>query len=123
MEFGSRVVSDMVNPRKKPKFLRVSARAYKRLGKRWRRARGMHAKLRRHEKSKGKMPSVGYGAPKELRYLHPSGFREVLIYNINDLEKIDAKNEAIKIAHTVGRKKRKEIIKKAEELKIKVLNP
>jgi large subunit ribosomal protein L32e len=113
----------MVNPRKKPKFLRPGARAYKKLGLKWRRGQGMHGKLRRHEKSKGKMPSPGYGAPKELRYLHPSGLKEVLVFNFNDLQKIDQKTEAVKIAHTVGKKKRTELLKKAEELKIKVLNP
>lgn len=114
---------DMTNPRKKPKFLRSGAVAYKRLGSKWRRPRGMHGKLRRHEKSKGKMPSPGYGSPKELRYLHPSGFKEVLVSNFNDLQKIDSKIEAVKISHAVGKKKRTEILKKAEELKIKVLNP
>lgn len=113
----------MVNPRKKPKFLRPGAIAYKRLGRKWRRPRGMHAKLRRHEKSKGKMPSPGYGAPKELRYLHPSGLKEVLVSNVNDLQKIDPKTEAVRIAHIVGKKKRTQLLKKAEELKIKVLNP
>jgi len=113
----------MVNPRKKPKFLRPGAIAYKRLGLKWRRPRGMHAKLRRHEKSKGKMPSPGFGAPKKLRHLHPSGLREVLVLNINDLQKINPKIEAARIAHTIGKKKRSEVLKKAEELKIKVLNP
>jgi large subunit ribosomal protein L32e len=113
----------MVNPRKKPKFLRPGARAYKKLGLKWRRVRGMHGKLRRHEKSKGKMPSPGYGAPKKLKYLHPSGLKEVLVFNANDLQKIDAKTEAARIAHAVGKKKRTELLKKAEELKIKVLNP
>lgn len=113
----------MVNPRKKPKFLRQGSKAYKRLGEKWRRARGMHSKLRRKEKSKGKMPSPGYGAPKDLRFLHPSGFKEVLICNVKDLEKIDKEKEVVKIVHTVGKKKRQEILKKAEELKLKVLNP
>lgn len=112
-----------LNPRKKPKFIRQSALAYKRLGMKWRRPRGRQSKLRIRLKSKGKIPSPSYGAPRELRYLHPSGFREVLVYNINDLQKINAKEEAMKIAHTVGKKKRQEILKKAEELKIKVLNP
>lgn len=116
-------MSKMVNPRKKPRFLRQSAKAYKRLGEKWRRPRGMHSKLRRKEKSKGKMPSPGYGAPKSLRYLHPSGYKEVLIHNVKELEKVNPEKEAIKIAHTIGRKKREEILKKAEELKIKVLNP
>ena len=113
----------MVNPRKKPKFLRQGAIAYKRLGKRWKKPRGIHSKVRRHEKGKAKLPSPSYGAPRKLRHLHPSGFREVLVHNIKDLEKIDSKKEAVKIASSVGKKKRSDILKKAEEKKIKVLNP
>jgi len=105
------------------KFLRQSAKAYKRLGKKWRRPRGMHSKLRRHEKSKGKMPSPSYGRKVEFRGLHPSGFKEVLVYNPNDLLRVNTQKEAVRIAHAVGKKKRNEILKKAEELKIKVLNP
>ena len=112
-----------MNPRKKPKFLRQSSHAYKRLSKGWRKPTGLHSKLKRREKGKGFLPSPGYGAPKELKGLHPSGFREILVYSIKDLEKIDSKKEAVKIAHTVGKKKRSGLIKKAEELKIKVLNP
>ncbi|MEM5801966.1 MAG: 50S ribosomal protein L32e [Candidatus Aenigmatarchaeota archaeon] len=112
----------MVNPRKKPEFKRWLSQTYKRLKSSWRRPRGIHSKIRIKEKSKIKMPSIGYRAPKNLRYLHPSGFREVLVRNLKDLEKINPEKEAIKIAHTVGKKKRAEILKKAEELKIKVLN-
>jgi large subunit ribosomal protein L32e len=83
----------------------------------------MHGKIRRRERGKGRMPSVGYGAPRELRYLHPSGLKEVLIFNLNGLGEIDKKNEAARISHSIGEKKRKEILKKAEELKVKVLNP
>jgi large subunit ribosomal protein L32e len=112
-----------MNPRKKPKFKRWMSQAYKRVKESWRRPRGIHSKVRIRKKGKIKMPSVGYGAPKELRFLHPSGLKEVLISNLKDLEKVDPKTQAIRIAHTVGEKKRKEIIKKAEELKIKILNP
>ncbi|MEM5853284.1 MAG: 50S ribosomal protein L32e [Candidatus Aenigmatarchaeota archaeon] len=113
----------MVNPRKKPEFKRWLSQFYKRLNESWRRPRGMHSKIRKRKKSKIKMPNIGYGAPKNLRYLHPSGLMEVLVYNVKDLEKIDPSKQAIKIAHTVGKKKRQEILKKAEEMKIKVLNP
>jgi large subunit ribosomal protein L32e len=112
-----------MNPRKKPKFRRWMSQAYKRVKESWRRPRGIHSKVRIRKKGKIKMPSVGYGAPKELRFLHPSGLKEVLISNLKDLEKVDPKTQAIRIAHTVGEKKRKEIIKKAEEMKIKILNP
>ncbi len=112
-----------MNPRKKPKFKRWMSQAYKRIKEAWRRPKGLHSKLRKRIKSKGKIPSPGYGAPKNLKYLHPSGFKEILVHNVKELERIDPKKEAARIAHTVGKKKRKEILKKAEELKIKVLNP
>jgi len=113
----------MVNPRKKPKFRRWLSHELKRIDKSWRRPRGMHSKIREHEKSKFRIPNKGFGAPKELRGLHPSGFKEILVSNVNDLERVDPKIQAVKIAHAVGKKKRVEILKKAEELKIKVLNP
>jgi len=111
-----------MNPRKKPAFNRYGANA-KRVGKSWRRPRGRDNKMRKGEKAKGKRPSIGYGAPKETRFLHPSGFREVLIANVNELKKIDPIKEAVRISSKVGKKKKIEIINKAKELEIKVLNP
>ena len=112
-----------MNPRKKPEFIRWMSQAYRRIKESWRRPRGLHSKVRLKLKSKLKMPSIGYRAPKHLRYLHPSGFEEVLVHNPKELEKIDPKKQAVRIASTVGKKKRKELIKKAEEMGIKVLNP
>jgi len=109
--------------RKKPYFLRQGGKNLKRLGEKWRKPRGMHSKLRRHKKAKGFLPQPGYGSPKDLKYLHPSGFEEVPVFNIKDLEKINPSKQACRIASTVGKKKRLEIMKKTEELKIKVLNP
>lgn len=113
----------MVNPRTKPKFMRWMSQSYKRLKSSWRRSRGIHSKIREKRKGKQPMPSVGYGAPKKLRYLHPSGFKEVRVWNVEDLEKINPKKEAVRIAANVGKKKKKELLKRAEELKLKVLNP
>jgi len=113
----------MVNPRKKPKFLKQGAKYLKRVKKRWRMPAGRHSKLKVKEKSKGSMPTVGYRAPKSSRYLHPSGFREVLIQNLNDLERIDKEKEAGRISHSIGKKKKELILEKAKELKIKILNP
>jgi large subunit ribosomal protein L32e len=112
-----------MNPRKKPDFKRWLSQSLKRIKPSWRKPRGMRSKIRMRKKGKFKMPSVGYGAPRHLRFLHPSGFKEVLVSSLKDLEKVDPKTEAIKIAHTVGKKKRQEILKRAEELKIKILNP
>ena len=112
-----------MNPRKKPKFRRHMHEAYKRIGTSWRKPRGIQSKVKIKQKSRPRMPNVGYGAPKELRYLHPSGYNEILIHNAEELLKLDKSKEAARIAHTVGNKKRSEVLKKAEELKIKVLNP
>jgi len=113
----------MVNPRKKPRFLRQNWQALKTLRHiKWRNPRGMHSKLRRKEEGKGFLPKPGYGAPVALRGLHPCGLREVLVANVSDLQKVDPKNEAAKIRGTVGKKKRADILKAAEEMKIRVLN-
>ena len=113
----------MVKKRKKPKFKRWMSQSYKRVKSSWRKPRGLHSKIRIREKSKIRMPSIGWRALKAKRGLHPSGFKEVLVHNLKELEKIDPKKEAVKIFHAVGKKKREEILKKAKELKIKVLNP
>ncbi len=112
----------MVKKRKIPEFKRPLSGIIKRIKESWRRPRGLHSKVRQKRKGKLKMPDIGYRQPKEIRGLHPSGYKEVLVKNLKDLEKVDAKKEAIRIASTVGKKKRLEIIKKAKELNIKILN-
>ena len=113
----------MVNPKKKPKFRRHMSESIKRLKESWRKPRGRHSKVRRDMKGKPARPKIGYGAPKKLKNVHPSGYKEVLVKNVKDLEKIDPKKEAIRIMSTVGKKKRNEIIKVAKEKNIKILNP
>ena len=111
-----------MNPKKKPKFLRQGAKSLKRLGEKWRATKGKQNKLRQHQKSKGNYPNPGYGSPSSLRSLHPSGYQEIMIRNVKDLENITEK-QAGRIASTVGRKKRMQMMKIAEERKIKILNP
>lgn len=112
----------MVNPRKKPDFVRPGSKMYKRVKESWRRPRGLHNKVRRKFKGRPQMPSISWGAPKDLKGKHPSGYEEVLVRNLKDLEKIDPKKQAARIARTVGKKKRMQILEKAKELGIKVLN-
>jgi large subunit ribosomal protein L32e len=47
---------------------------------------------------------------------------EVMVHNVLDLEKINPKTHVGRISARVGKKKRMEIVKKAEKLKIKLLN-
>ena len=112
-----------MNPKKKPKFRRQGSTYLKRLGKKWRAPKGKQNKLRQHMKSKGNYPHPGYGSPKLLRFLHPSGFQEIMIRNLKDLEKVNPEKQAVRIASAIGKKKKLQIMKVAEERKLKILNP
>jgi large subunit ribosomal protein L32e len=109
--------------KKKPNFVRSEGWRYKRLGEGWRRPRGLDNKMRRKIKGWPPTVNVGYRGPKIARGLHPSGYKEVLVYNIEGLKQVDPKTQAVKIAHTVGKRKRARILVEARKKKIAVLNP
>jgi len=108
--------------KKKPKFVRQESWRYIRLKENWRRPHGLDNKVRK--KIKGWPPPVdpGYRGPRVARGLHPSGYEEVLVYNSDRLGEIDPKTQAIRIAHTVGKRKRITILREARGKKITVLN-
>jgi large subunit ribosomal protein L32e len=108
---------------KKPDFKRQESWRYKRVKKSWRRPRGLDSKMRKKVKGWPSSPEVGYRSPKETRGLHPSGYEEVLVQNVDDVRKVDPKTQAIRIARQVGARKRVEVSAIADELKIRVLNP
>ena len=108
---------------KRPTFLRQEYHRRKRLQKTgWRRPRGLHSKMRRHMRYRTNVVSIGYGSPNAAKHLHPSGFEEVVVHNTKDLEGIDPKKQAARVAHTVGMRKRTQIEEKADEMKIRILN-
>ena len=108
---------------KKPNFKRQESWRYKRVEKSWRKPRGLDSKMRKKVKGWPKSVKVGYRGPKKLRGLHPSGYAEVLIRTVDDVNEVDPKTQAIRIAHTVGAKKRVEISARATEREIHILNP
>ena len=106
----------------RPKFVRQESWRYIRLAENWRKPKGIDNKMRKQVSGVPPLVKVGYRGPKKARDLHPSGYNDRLIHNIRDLEKLDPKVDAARIGHTVGRRKRIDIVSKATTLGIKVLN-
>jgi len=104
------------------RFLRPWHWKLKRLGTSWRRPKGLDDKHRLKRKGYPPTVEVGYRSPKTVRGYHPSGYKEKIVSNPNEIEEIDPKVYAIRIAHTVGKRKRIEIVKKALKLGLKILN-
>ena len=109
--------------KKTPSFRRSEWFRYKRLSKSgWRKPSGMDSKLRRNYKYRGSLVRIGHGKVAGARGLHPSGFREIMVHNANDLEAINPATEAARVGSTVGGRKREKIHDRADELGIRVLN-
>jgi large subunit ribosomal protein L32e len=108
--------------RKKPDFVRQESWRYDRLKENWRRPRGIDNKMRRKIKGWPPTVNVGYRSPKAARGLHPSGYEEVLVHNVEELKNVNPKTQAVRIAHTVGKRKRAQILMQARKRKITVLN-
>jgi len=117
-----RIREDMKS--RKPKFTRMNYWLLDRIDEdTWRNPRGLDNKIRLERKGFPSKVKIGYRKPRKIRGLHPSGFREIIVYNVADLELVDPTKEAIRIASTVGMRKREQILNRARELGIRVLNP
>ena len=88
----------------------------------WRKPRGQHNKQREQKKAKGALPKPGFGSPVAVRGMHPSGFFEVLVTSLKDLEGLDPKTQAVRLGGTVGTRKRTIIQEQAVSAGLKVLN-
>ncbi len=107
------------------RFLRVDTNRFLRLGKKrrklqkWRRARGKSNKMRLGRAGYASVPKVGFKtARKDAGKI--MGLAPKLVHNIKELESL-GKNDIAIIAR-IGARKKLELIKRAEELKIKILN-
>jgi large subunit ribosomal protein L32e len=107
------------------RFLRSDTRRHLRLGKnrrklqKWRNPRGRHNKIRRQRRNYPLRVKIGYGSPRKVAgridNLTPS-----LVHNVKELESL--KKDSLVIIARVGAKKKLDIIKKAQELNLKIMN-
>jgi len=109
--------------KKKPRFIRQELYKLKRLKDKWRRPRGIDSKKHEGKRGKGKLPGIGYKNPESVRGINPLGYYPVLIHNTDELKNLNPKKEAAIISSSIGRRKRNEIIKYANKLRITILNP
>lgn len=108
---------------RRPVFKRQEWFRYSKLKEVWRRPKGIHSKMKRNLKRRPPVVDIGFRGPVKSRGLHSSGFEEIFVCNVADLEKItDNRKQAARISGTVGTKKRISIQQKAEELGVRVLN-
>ena len=98
---------------KRPKFIRQESWRYDRLAENWRKPKGKDNKMRKQVSGVPALVKVGYRGPKVSRGLHPSGYTDNVVHNVGELAKLDPKKDAVRLGHTVGKRKRIDIIAKA----------
>lgn len=106
-----------------PKFRHEQAHRWTRVSDSWRKVRGIDSATREKRKGRIAMVSSGYRTPKAVRNLHPSLYVEVRVHRASELEELDPDIHAVRIASTVGYRKRQEIIAAADAKLLRVLNP
>ncbi len=109
--------------RRQPAFRNDQAHKWLRVPRSWRKVRGNDNDARRRVKGKIALVSPGYRKPVITRAIHPSGYVEVLVSRPADMNELNPQIHAVRIAGTVGEKKRQEILKRAEYMSLRVLNP
>ncbi len=108
---------------KRPHFRQFEEWRLVRIKDHWRKPKGIDNKMRQKRKGWPRTVNVGYRSPKAVRHLHPSGMEEVAVFNVGDLTIVDPETQVARIGGTVGRRKRRFILKEAIELGIRILNP
>merc|ERR1711974_468974 len=86
-------------------FKRHQSDRYDKVHESWRKPKGIDNRMRRKFRGLTRMPKIGYGSNKRTRHV---------LHN---------RTYAAQIAHTVSAGKRKDIVQRAAQLNIKVLNP
>ena len=69
-----------------------------------------------------KSPTIGYRGPKKVRGLHPSGYIEVRVTTLDDLEDLNKNKHVVKISGKLGARKRIALTDYCQKRGFKILN-
>ncbi|MED5306046.1 MAG: 50S ribosomal protein L32e [Candidatus Thermoplasmatota archaeon] len=106
-----------------PKFRRQEWFRYFRLARTgWRKPKGYQSKQRLNMKYRTPMVRIGHRKIASVRGLHPSGFEEVLVNTLSELDGLDPERQAVRIGSKVGNRKRSVMHDRADQLGLRVLN-
>jgi large subunit ribosomal protein L32e len=88
----------------------------------WKSTRGNSSGVRQKWRGRRATVNPGYGSPKEVKGLHSSGLEKIMVNNAAELQALNHNTQGAVIASSVGNRKRAELLKLAQEKKIRVLN-
>lgn len=85
----------------------------------WRKPHGIDLRRRRHY---GDWVSIGFGNDRAVKTVHPSGFKEVMVNSVRDLDQINGATMCARFSGTVGLQKRKQLYLECQKRQIHVVN-
>ncbi|EEA07999.1 60S ribosomal protein L32, putative [Cryptosporidium muris RN66] len=106
------------------KFIRFQSDRFLRVNPSWRKPKGIDCRVRRRFKGTYLMPRIGYGSNSMTRNLLPNGLYKFTVSNVKEVQMLLMHNKTfcVEIAANVSSRKRKEILQRAEQLNLTVLN-
>jgi len=110
--------------KKRNTFDRFECDRHIRLNRSWRRPRGIDCRVRRRYRGVLRTPKIGYGSNNKTKHLLPSYKKKFVVNNVPELDMLLMSNDkyCAEIAANVGAIKRIQLLRRADELGVKITN-